>query len=245
MKNKRDTSLSINSFKSIGEQYELEKKEQARNELLRRIISAQEQERQRIARELHDVTSQTLATLAVGIERLSQSGLKESRPAPQVEEIRSLLAATSQDIHRIIYDLRPSIIDDFGLPAAINSFANNTLKAAGVEVHFEIAGREKHLPEEIEITVYRIVQEAIRNIERHARAESTFISLEFEEDNIRIQIEDDGTGFDNSNGFIYNETGQGLGLLGMKERTELLRGSLFVDSKPGKGTKITVRIPTN
>jgi signal transduction histidine kinase len=225
---------------------ELQSKEQMREQLLRRIISAQEDERQRVARELHDVTSQALATLGVGLEVMTtapQSNAKEREA--QMDGIRSLLAATSKDVHRLIYDLRPSLLDDLGLSAAIRSYAHNSLDAAGVEVHVETAGQEKRLPPEVEIALFRIVQEAIANIARHAHAESAYISLEFKEKGIAVQVEDDGIGFDHSHGFIASAGGKGVGLLGMQERAELLGGILVIDTRPGGGTRVSAEVPVN
>ena len=225
---------------------ELQSKEQMREQLLRRIISAQEDERQRVARELHDVTSQALATLGVGLEVIMaapQSDVKERET--QMDGIKSLLASTSKDVHRLIYDLRPSLLDDLGLSAAVRSCAHNSLDAAGVEVYVEAVGQEKRLPPEVEIALFRIVQEAIANIARHAHAESAYISLEFKEKSIAGHIEDDGIGFDYSHGFTAGVGGKGVGLLGMKERAELLGGKLLIDARPGGGTRVSVEIPVN
>jgi signal transduction histidine kinase/PAS domain-containing protein len=222
---------------------ELQSKEQMREQLLRRIISAQEDERQRVARELHDVTSQALATLGVGLEVIATPQSDARERGVQMEGIKSLLSATSKDVHRLIYDLRPSLLDDLGLSAAIRSYAHNSLDAAGVEVHVEAAGQEKRLPPEVEIALFRIIQEAIANIARHARAESAYISLEFKEKSIAVEIEDDGIGFDHSQGFTSGAGGQGVGLLGMQERAELLGGTLVIDTRPGGGTRVSVEVP--
>jgi len=225
---------------------ELQLKEQIRTELLRQIISAQEDERRRVARELHDVTSQALATIAVRLEALtapSSSCAKEIKP--QLEGIKSLLAATSKEVHRLIYDLRPSLLDDLGLPVALRSCAHNSLDAAGVEVYLEVVGQEKKLPPQVEIALFRIAQEAITNVACHARAESTYVSLEFKDKSIALQVEDDGIGFDLSQVFSSAGTSKGVGLLGMKERAELLGGTLSIDTKPCGGTRVAVEIPVD
>jgi len=222
---------------------ELQSKEQMREQLLRRIISAQEDERQRVARELHDVTSQALATLGVGLEVIATPQSDVSEREAQMDGIKSLLSATSRDVHRLIYDLRPSLLDDLGLSAAIRSYAHNSLDAAGVEVHVEVAGQEKRLPPEVEIALFRIFQEAIANIARHAHAESAYISLEFKEKSVAVEIEDDGTGFDHSHDFTAGAGGKGVGLLGMRERAELLDGTIVIDTRPGGGTRVSVEIP--
>jgi len=163
----------------------------------------------------------------------------------QLEGIRSLLDITSKDVHGLIYDLRPSLLDDLGLPAALRACAHNSLDAAGVEVHLEVVGQEKRLSPEVEIALFRIVQEAVTNIASHARAESAHISLEFEEKSVSVEVEDDGIGFDFSRGFTSASVEQGAGLLGMKERAELLGGTLTIDTEPGGGTRVAVEIPVD
>ena len=225
---------------------ELQLKEQMRAELLRQIITAQEDERRRVARELHDVTSQALATLAVRVEALAampESSVKGMET--QLEGIKALLDTTSKDVHGLIYDLRPSLLDDLGLPAALRSCAHNSLDAAGVEVYLEVVGQERRLSPEVETALFRIVQEAITNIASHARAESAYISLEFKEKSVSVQVEDDGIGFDFSGGFSSASVGHGAGLLGMRERAELLGGTLTINTEPGGGTRVSVEIPVD
>lgn len=224
---------------------QLRVKEEMRSELLRRIISAQEDERRRLARELHDVTSQALATLAVRLEALAAAGPRSQNTDAQMETVKSLLAATSKDVHRLIYDLRPSLLDDLGLPAALRSCAHGALDAAGVEVHFEVAGRERRLPPQVEIALFRIAQEAITNVARHARAESVYIGLEFNEKGMAVQVEDDGVGFDLTHEFGSGGARKGMGLLSMQERAELLGGTMTIDTRPGAGTRLAVEIPVD
>lgn len=223
---------------------ELQSKEQMRAELLRKIISAQEDERRRVARELHDVTSQALATLAVRLEALAAvpgSSVKEIER--RIEETRALLATTSDEVRRLIYALRPTVLDDLGLPAALRSCAANSLGAAGIEVHVEVVGEEKRLPPQVEIAIFRIAQEAMTNTVRHARADSTYISIEFKEKSVALQIEDDGIGFDLSQESSSTDVSKrGAGLLGMKERAELLGGTLRIITRPGCGTRVEVEI---
>jgi len=223
---------------------ELQFKEQIRTELLRRIISAQEDERRRVARELHDVTSQALATLGIRLEALTAARGPNGKDVEAIlEEMKSLLATTSKDVHELIYNLRPSLLDDLGLPAALRSCARNSLEAAGVEVHLEVAGPENRLPPQVEITIFRIAQEAITNIASHAHAQSAYISLEFKEKGVAVQIEDDGIGFDLSQVLQLASVKESVGLRGMEERAQLLGGTLSIDTKPGSGTRVTVEIP--
>jgi signal transduction histidine kinase len=226
---------------------ELQSKEQMRAELLRKIISAQEDERRRVARELHDVTSQALATLAVRLEALAAvRGTNVQEMASKIEETRALLATTSDEVRRLIYALRPTVLDDLGLPAALRSCAANSLGAAGIEVHVELVGEERRLTPQVEIAIFRIAQEAMTNVVRHARADSTYISLEFKEKSVALQIEDDGIGFDLSEESSSTDVSRrGAGLLGMKERAELLGGTLRIITRPSRGTRVEVEIQAN
>lgn len=231
------------ALKNMQLDNELTSAEEKRADLLHRIILAQENERQRIARELHDVTSQTLATLAVGLEAMAKSGPDNKRSDNQIEGIRSLLEATSKDVHQLIYDLRPSMLDDLGLAAAVRSWAHNSLSPADISVRVEIVGQERRARSEVEIAIFRIVQEAVSNIALHSKAESAYVGLEYRKNSIVVRIEDDGVGFDFSPRFKSREFGQWFGLLGMKERMELLGGKLSIKTRPGCGTRIVAEIP--
>ncbi len=223
---------------------ELQLKEHAHADLLRQTIISQEDERRRVARELHDVTSQALATLATRLESLvAVLGPDLKKAEPKLEGMKALLSATSKEVHRLIYDLRPSQLDDLGLPAALRSCAYDCLESAGIEVHMEAVGQEKRLPPQVEITVFRIAQEAIANVGHHAQAESVFISLEFKDNSVALQVEDDGIGFDFSKEMDSADTERHMGLLGMKERADLMHGTLTIETRPGYGTKVAAQIP--
>jgi signal transduction histidine kinase len=226
---------------------EVRQKEIVYAELLQDSISVQEDERKRIARELHDETSQELTTLAVGLETIGNS------PPQKVDELRLALKKNQElaisildGVHRLMLDLRPSVLDDMGLIAALNWFAENRLATLGIRFHIETSGRERRLPPHIEVTLFRMAQEAIFNIAQHSRAESSIISLEFEKKSVKLEIEDDGSGFDAHRVgelFVKPDGKRGLGLLGIKERAELLGGSFAVTSEPGSGTRVTITVP--
>lgn len=223
----------------------LQRKEQARGELLRKIMSVQEEERKRIARELHDEVSQSLTGLAFNAEAVlsrlpdGQNDIKRS-----LEEIRDLAIGTLDEIHRVVYQLRPSLLDDLGLVAAVQWLADHYLEETGIKVLFETLGIERPLVAEVENTLFRISQEAITNIVRHAEAEGVSIVVEFKEDSAAIHIEDDGHGFvlEEVTGAMLSH--KGLGLMGMKERAELLEGHLKIESQPGTGTRVFAEVPT-
>ena len=223
---------------------EAKRLEQIRGELLNLVISTQEEERKRIARGLHDETSQALTSLAVNLEAtIAALPPDADETKAKLRGMQSLAVSTLDEIHKIIYELRPTLLDDLGLVPAVKWHAENYLEAAGIKVHLETAGLERRLLAQMETALFRIIQEATTNIAKHASAESASISLEFNEDSVVIHIEDDGKGFDLGEVMRSRDGERGLGLLSMKERAEFLGGVLSIKSLPGFGTQITVKIP--
>lgn len=224
---------------------ELVAAEHGRRQLLRKLVAAQEEERRRLARELHDDTSQALTALAVGLETTMMA------PATCAEEVKQRLAVSKalaldmqRELQRIILDLRPAILDDLGLVPAIDWYAESRLASQGVQVQMETVGEERRLPSEVETTVFRVAQEAITNIARHARAECVTINLAFTDTVVSLEFEDDGCGFDPE--AVMNQ-GKGstlsFGLLGMRERVALFGGKVQIHSQPGQGTRVSLEIP--
>ncbi len=215
---------------------ELQRKEEMRGELLKKVIAVQEEERKRIARELHDETSQDLATLLLAIETTVDSGPEDLKK--KFVQMKALTGRTLDSIHRLILDLRPSVLDDLGLTSAIRWVAETRLEPMGIDLDFAVAGQERRLKPEIETTLFRIGQEAISNVARHAEASSVAIALEFSQGCVRLEVEDNGRGFE------FDESSSGsFGLRGMKERAALLDGVLSIESHPGHGTRLAVAIP--
>lgn len=221
---------------------EVKRKDAARGELLKRVITAQEEERRRIARELHDETSQNLTVLAMGLETARPSAGGERATRDKLEGLKDLAVKTLDGVHRLVYDLRPSVLDDLGLLAGLRWYAESRLEPLGVRVSLMVTGDETRLPVELETAVFRIGQEAISNIARHANAEDVFIGVDFQPDRIVLEVEDDGEGFD-AGAQVPGEEGHGWGLLGIRERASLLGGSFNVASAPSTGTRIEVSIP--
>jgi signal transduction histidine kinase len=220
----------------------LREREEWRGELLRKVISAQEDERRRIARELHDETSQTLSALAIGLETaLAKYPSDVSRA--RLVDAKSLAVRTINELHRIIYDLRPSVLDDLGLLSAIRWYAERQLESRGISVRCEFADTGARLAPETETALFRVVQEAITNIAKHARADTVLIQCAERDGTLTIEIEDDGQGFDPSTLPPPAARERGLGLLGMRERVELLGGTLVLDSTPGRGARVAVSVP--
>jgi PAS domain S-box-containing protein len=223
---------------------ELQRKETMRGELLHLVISTQEEERRRIARGLHDEISQALTSLAVNLEAVADAlPLDTDEVKARLKKVQSIAIGTLDEIHKVIWELRPTLLDDLGLIPAVESYVETHLAAAGVRTHFETAGSERRMPTRVETAIFRIIQEALTNIVRHADAESASISIEFEDNSILVHIEDDGKGFDLEDAMRATREGRGLGLLSMKERAQLLGGSLNIKSKLGQGTQIDLEIP--
>lgn len=215
---------------------ELQKKEELRGELLKKVIAIQEEERKRIARELHDETSQDLATLLLSLETTVDYGSEELRK--KFIQMKALTDRTLDSIHRLILDLRPSVLDDLGLTSAIRWVAESRLEPLGIDLTFAVRGQERRLKPEIETTLFRIGQEAISNIARHAEANSVFITIEFADSRVRLEVEDNGQGFN-----LSEFPNGSFGLLGMEERAALLDGTFAIDSQPGNGTRLAVTVP--
>jgi len=223
---------------------EVQRKDESRGELLGEIFSIQEEERRRIARELHDETSQSLASLAVNLEAVAgmlPSGADEARA--RLRKIEQIAVNVLDEIHKLIYELRPTLLDDLGLVAATRWLADNNLGAAGIVVNFKTTGRVRRLPSKLETTLFRVIQEAVSNIARHAHAENVDVALHFKKGTIAVRVRDDGEGFDVEEAISSKDRPRGLGLLGMKERVELMNGTLNIHSYPGGGTNINIEIP--
>ncbi len=223
---------------------ESRQKEQLRGELLNSVISAQEEERKRIARELHDDYGQTLTSVIMSMESVEEMlPAGKSKLKEKISGSRSLVARALEDMRRLTFDLRPSVLDDLGLSSAIREYAQNHLEAKGITVKYEGNGLPVRLPAAVETALFRIIQEAIHNIAKHAGATQVRMQLSLSDGNITATVEDNGRGFD-VNAALRTDTGrQPMGLLGIRERTALLGGSFTISSETGKGTRLKVEIP--
>lgn len=204
---------------------------------LRRVVSGQELERRRLARELHDETGQALTSILLGLRAVEETGSSEEMHEAAAA-LRELVVATLQDVRRLAVQLRPKALDDFGLAAALERLAETFSESTDIRVDLEAQLGEERLPPEVETTIYRIVQEALTNIVKHAEASRVSILLVRREASATAVIEDDGRGFDPA-----TARDDGLGLLGMRERVELHDGRLTVESEPGSGTTLVVEVP--
>jgi signal transduction histidine kinase len=217
---------------------ELREKEAMRGKLLEKLISAQEDERRRIARELHDEAGQALTALILNLEIAEQAA---GPVDPQrLRRLRGIAEDTLAELRRLIYDLRPTILDDLGLAAAVRWYVKESVEPQGLQVSMSISGADDRLPHHLETAVFRIVQEALTNILKHAQARQAEVDLRIGPSDVRIQIVDDGKGFDLST--VAARRDGGLGVMGMRERAELLGGRLQVTSGP-RGTRVEALIP--
>jgi two-component system sensor histidine kinase UhpB len=209
-----------------------------------RAINAQEEERVRIARGLHDETAQSISMLIIRLERL-QSLIPANVPdlTRQVAEAHKLATRLFEDLRHIIWNLRPSILDDLGLVPAIRWFARANLEEAGVRVDFGKDNEMVRLPSHLETLLFRVAQEAVNNILHHADAKNVTIRLWTEQGQVCLEVQDDGRGFDVERTSGEAVSKKRLGLLGIKERVSLVGGSVTVESAPGSGACVHVRVP--
>jgi len=205
------------------------------------VLRAQEQERLRIAEELHDDPVQELVYLTQKIDlvsyRVADTWLKE-----RLGELRSIVLDVIQKLRKLAHDLRPSLLDNLGLPAAIERIAHDVAETSGLNIRLSIGNNRYPLDKWTELVLFRITQEALNNIVRHAHAKHVEVSLRFEDMGLRLLVMDDGIGFDESKVFSSVEENKSLGLLGMHERARLIGADLRISSTPGNGTTVEVYV---
>ena len=212
--------------------------ERVGRDALARVVQAQELERKRLARELHDETGQALTSILLGLKPLEQSASTDEDRAA-VASLRELVVSTLQDVRRLAVELRPTALDDFGLATAVERLAGTFREHTGMRVDFEAQLGENRLPTEVETTLYRIVQEALANIVKHADASHVSILLTRSDRTVAAVVEDDGRGFDGD-----ATRDDVLGIVGMRERVGLVGGRLRVESTVGSGTTVAAEVPT-
>jgi signal transduction histidine kinase len=217
---------------------ELTKRENMRSELLRHTVRAQEEERARIARELHDETSQVLTAFTLDLATLGKSIPNRSRAKELVDRLQSLSKQMSKSLYGLVHDLRPAQLDDLGLIPALEYLKENSL-SKGLEVSITVEGKPRRLDSITETVLFRVAQEALTNTIRHARTDQARISLHYKTQEIILCISDRGVGFNPGESFIPP---RGWGLAGIRERVESVSGALHIESAPGKGTTVEVAI---
>jgi signal transduction histidine kinase len=207
------------------------------------MISAQEEERKRIARELHDETGQALTSLLVSLRLIERAeSMQEARE--MTSNMREVISQALDRVKEMALELRPSVLDDLGLVPALANFVHSSPERLGLDVDFVTSDLNgERLPLEVETTLYRIAQEALVNVARHANADHVTVHLKRRQGSIVLVVEDDGMGFDPQEVLASAPKNKRLGLYGMEERASLLGGRLTVESQPGAGTVISVEIP--
>lgn len=218
--------------------------EQTRNDLLRRLVSVQEEERVRIARELHDQMGQQLTALKLGLESLNGPTPDAEGRAERLRRMLDLTRRLGHDMHRVAWELGPAALEELDLPSAVSDYAEEWSGHSRVPVQFQCTGsREGRLPVEVETTLYRVVQEALTNVAKHAGASRVSLILNRRAEDVLVVVEDDGVGFNAEGGADPTCSGRKLGLVGMKQRVQSVGGVFQVESAPGGGTTVFVRVP--
>ncbi|MDE3088152.1 MAG: GAF domain-containing sensor histidine kinase, partial [Chloroflexota bacterium] len=223
---------------------QVQEKEKLRGQLLARAVAAQEEERKRIARELHDDTGQTLTALGVGLGGVEETiGQNVELAQYQIAELKNMTMHAIDNLRQYISDLRPSVLDDMGLVSAVRWYAQQYSERAGIDIDVQIAGTKRRLASQVETVLFRIAQEGLNNIRRHAHATHATMRLVFADAAVILTIADDGRGFAVDQVLGVQPERRAWGLLGVQERVSLVGGKFKVDSAPGRGTKMTVEIP--
>jgi len=222
---------------------EAERREALRGELLRRVVAAQEAERQRIARELHDETGQALTATGMGLRGVSALlNLDKERAAHNLKQLESLVTGSLTELQHLIADLRPSHLDDLGLPATLRWWADEIETRGPLTVAVSVVGEEKPLSPPVRLALFRVTQEALTNVVKHAQAQKADVLLKFNSENVSIEVTDNGIGFV-MNHAMSGQSRPSWGLLGMQERAALLGGAMKIESQPGQGTAVQISIP--
>ncbi len=255
---RRFTTNDVHLLHSIGDQlgvaieqarlYErLRKARERLRRLARQNLVAEEEERRRIARELHDETSQTLSGLALQLQALvdkaEMSGNRDAEFIAALKKVQSLTVQVHKEISRLIADLRPALLDTLGLVPAARQHAEARLRALGINVSVETKGAVRRLPPSVEVALFRFVQGAVGNIAQHSKAKNAAIILEYQDNELLMRITDDGQGFDVSKITDVEESGRGRGLFSMRERIGLLGGTSGIESQFGAGATVWAKVP--
>ena len=216
---------------------------QQAQEMALSIIRAQEEERKRIAREIHDGPAQSMANIVMRTEYcIKLLDMSPEQVRSELFSLQNLVRLSLMDVRKIIFDLRPMVLDDLGLAPAIKRYLSNYKEQYGLQVEFLCFGQQRRLDSSVEVALFRIVQELVSNIHKHARAKNAVVKIELLRKKINVHVKDDGIGFDLEQ-VMSDKDREGYGLIGMRERVQLLSGDINIDTAPGQGTSINLTIP--
>lgn len=206
------------------------------------IIQAQEEERLRVSRELHDGPAQNMANIVMRLELIERLWERDQQRARrEISDLKKVVKHNLGDIRRIIFDLRPMALDDLGLAPAIRRYLAEYGERFGMDIEFVFYGDERRLDPALEVAIFRVIQEAITNVRKHARATRTRVELRMGGAEVGVVVHDDGKGFDRET--LLSRAGRSFGMIGMKERVHLFGGEFHVESAPGQGTRISLQVP--
>jgi signal transduction histidine kinase len=254
----RFTKEDMHLLHSIGDQLgtaieqarlneRLRKARERLRKLARQNLVAEEEERRRIARELHDETSQSLSGIALQLEALiemsAKSGNQDAKFIAGLKKVQSLTVQVHKEVSRLISNLHPAVLDTLGLVAAVRQYANSRLQPLNINVLIEVRGTERRLPLDVETAIFRCVQVDVGNIVQHSKAKNASIILDYQKDELTLIVTDDGQGFDVSEINDVEESGRGRGLFSMRERIGFLGGTSGIESKIGVGTTVWAKVP--
>lgn len=238
----REISEHVETEESLrASEHDLATSRQELRALAARLLTAQEEERRRISRDLHDDINQRLAMLVVQAESLESSlPLSASDCSKELRSIQDRLTELSDDVRHLAYQFHPSILDDLGLTVALQRLVDECAARANLQGTFDVSPSPPTVPQTVATCLYRIAQESLANVMKHARANKVIVSLASTADAITLTVQDDGVGFDTqqlANGH------RGLGLISMAERLRLVRGTVTIDSIPHQGTRLSIKVP--
>lgn len=235
----------VNVTACVHAQEKIEKHRQQLQRLSAQLIAAREAESQRISQELHDVIGQSLTAVSINLAQVKQD-LSADEPAvvwERLAESEALINQTLAQTRKLSSELRPVMLDDLGLIPTLRWYIHQFANRLNIHIAFTSSGMPQHFSPELEIVVYRVVQEGLTNIARHAQARKAKVNLDYQPDRLQLTISDDGIGFNVQQLYQSKNVDGRLGLLGIGERISLFAGVLHVDSSPGKGTKLKISIP--
>lgn len=208
------------------------------------IIMAQEEERKRVAREIHDGPAQSFANVVMRAEFCIKLLDKEpTKVRDELYRLIDLVQKNLQDVRKIIFDLRPMVLDDLGLVPAIKRYTEEYLKEYGIYTDTTVAGSERRLDSSLEVALFRVIQESLTNVKKHSDAKRVMVKIEFLPNRVNVIVKDDGCGFDKEKTMLQKQ-GSGFGLIGMRERIQLLKGKFEIKTAPSKGTEVFISLPT-